>query len=212
MEKYHVFQTYGLMKVFIDLRGGLIKSVGNGSEGECFLSTNRDVYKIYFNGFLNRGIKPENVITKYELDLPSFLFPKELFIVDGIVMGHVTDYFPGNQFGFDNDSLEVYQLDYEALANAYDVFLQDLQVLSEHGIFVYELIYNLMFDGEKLVACDTCEYKRYSDFDFEELYQKNVETLDIAIDQALFMKRINGEIEYELGDFKKYYNQRQNRK
>ena len=53
MEKYHVFQTYGLMKVFIDLRGGLIKSVGNGSEGECFLSTNRDVYKIYFNGFLN---------------------------------------------------------------------------------------------------------------------------------------------------------------
>ena len=210
MGRFHNFSTFDLMKVFISLKGGFIKKIGEGSEGSCYLSSDGYVYKLY-DGICDSHINPENVITKDELDLDSFNFPREVYVVNGEVKGHKSDFFPHNKFVFYWDSDEDFQLDYEALANAYDAFIQDIHKISEAGILLFELCYNLMFDGKRLVACDTCEYKKLNDFDFEELFLKNVDNLDYAIDQELMIKAECGEIKYKSGDFKRYYNQKQNK-
>jgi hypothetical protein len=209
MASIHSFATFDLIKVFISLNANLMRKVGEGSEGSCYLSSDGFVYKLY-DGPCENHINQENVITKDEIDLESFNFPREVYIVNGEVRGHKSDFFPHNRFGF--DTIEYFELDYEALAKAYDVFLQDVHKLTEKGIYLFELCYNLMFDGIRLVACDTCDYRKLSNFDFEELFKKNVEIVDYAIDQELVLKAQTEEIEYRSGDFKKYYNQRQNRK
>lgn len=207
MSTFHNFSTFDLMKVYISLKGELIKKIGDGSEGTCYLSSDGCVYKIY-DGPYDFHINPQNVITKDEIDLDSFNFPREVYVVNGEVKGYKSDYIPNNKFNISWDNDEEFELDFESLAKAYDVFLQDVHVLSEKGIFLFELCFNLMFDGNRLVACDTCEYERYNDFDFEKLYLKNVDTLDYAIDQELLMQAQYYEFKYNSGDFKRYCEER----
>ena len=76
----------------------------------------------------------------------------------------------------------IIDLDFEKLAKAYYEMLTDIELLSDEKILIYELAYNLMFDGEKFTAIDTCGYKRV---DYDPL-QKNIESLNYAI-ESIFM-------------------------
>ena len=155
----------------------------SGSEGTCYLGKDDKVYKIVEAD--NAHIfDVDSVITEDDLFLPSFAFPDELYAVDGKVMGYRTRRVKKDLFSEENlQSLDnIIDLDFEKLAKAYYEMLTDIELLSDEKILIYELAYNLMFDGEKFTAIDTCGYKRV---DYDPL-QKNIESLNYAI-ESIFM-------------------------
>ena len=59
-----------------------------------------------------------------------------------------------------------------------DKFITDLRVVSDKGILTFELPFNLLFTGKRLVGIDTPSYKRKNYNTFNE----NLDILDYALD------------------------------
>ena len=56
--------------------------------------------------------------------------------------------------------------------------LEDVDLLSKEKIKIYDLTFNLIFDGKKLTAIDTCGYERVKD----DVMQDNRDCLATSIE------------------------------
>ena len=68
--------------------------------------------------------------------------------------------------------------------------LKEIKILSDNKIKIYDLSFNLMFDGENLYAIDTCGYRKV-DEDVNEVYRHNKFYLEEAIKDILSAFLIN---------------------
>lgn len=139
--------------------------LGSGSEGSCFLGNDGLTYKDLTEGYHSDSYDIDSVITSDEYSCSSFIFPHTLFVVEDELVGYTSDTVRVDLINNEKmifDGIDA--IDFDKLANAYDVLMQDAVALGEHGITIYDLPYNLMFDGDKLMAIDTCGYY-YSDND-----------------------------------------------
>ncbi len=164
------FQAYRKSKTF--------KLLGDGSEGKCYLGKDGLAYKDFTEGFRSDDYVLENVITTSECDIPSFAFPHTLFAVGDTLVGHTSEGITRDFLKYDN--MFFYGLDsinFKKLARAYDVMVEDAKKLASIGIAIYDLPYNLMFDGERLVGIDTCGYYRTD----EDVESSNINSVDMAI-------------------------------
>lgn len=94
------------------------------------------------------------MITEDKLKLDSYLFPSDIYVSNGIVLGYKQDY-------FDGDLINAYpgiRLDIDALIKAREKFIEDTKILTDFGYKLYELPRNIMFDNKRLVAIDTLDY------------------------------------------------------
>ena len=155
-----------------------IRELGAGSEGSCYLGSDGLAYKDLTNGFSKRDYILENVITSSECDNKSFAFPHVLFAVNDELVGYTTNVVKKDitnekylsTYGIDH-------IDFDKLYSAYQVLYQDSIKLAEKGISIIDLSFNLMFDGEKFTAVDTCEYFYTSG----ECIKHNTESVDDAV-------------------------------
>ena len=156
------------------------KKIGEGTEGVCYVG-NFDalVYKKFTQRFTNMNYDISKIITTDDIKLDSFAFPETLFVCNGELLGYTTRYIAPNYFNdrytYSTDNLM--RLDFQKLKVAYNLMREDLVHLSQKRIHIYDLAYNLMFDGRNLVAVDTCNYERVN----RSVYQENIESLDYAL-------------------------------
>lgn len=158
--------------------------IGEGAEGNCYLSVNEhggmEVLKI-IDKDVRYGIN--NVILDSTINLKSFVFPKKVYMFEGKVIAYTAryymDYLKSNII-----KLKPMVINSDLFNNAVSRFIDELKVLSEFGIHINDLDYNLVFDNYNLVAIDTLGYevRDYNTFD------ENIATLKSALKETFRFK------------------------
>lgn len=175
------------------------KALDSGSEGTCYLGRDGLVYKDLSDGFRVEDYLLDSIITSRDICNKSFAFPHVLFSVGDRLVGYTTDFVKKDFLNY-NYLLEtgLGEIDFDKLIEAYNVMLEDTIKLAEDGISIYDLSFNLMFDGKKLVGVDTCSYYMAPSI---ECF-KNVDCLDDAIKvvfsfytQAVHNKKLDTDME-----------------
>lgn len=138
-----------------------VRELGTGSEGTCYLGNDGLAYKDMSDGFRSETYIPEDIITTADYQNKSFFFPHVLFVVGDELMGYTSDAVKKNltsyRYLFDHG---IDHIDFDKLYKAYEVMYEDAIQLARDGISIYDLPYNVVFDGEKLIGIDTCGYSR----------------------------------------------------
>lgn len=135
--------------------------LGGGSEGYCYLGKDGLVYKDFTDGFRSEDYVPEKIITADEVDNKSFAFPHTLFVVGDELVGYTSDFIKNDITRYEQLFFNgIDHIDFDKLFEAYRVMYDDAIKLAEDGIRIYDLSFNLVFDGEKLTGVDTCGYYR----------------------------------------------------
>lgn len=152
-----------------EIKNKLYYELGRGCEGICY-KYKGEAYKIMFDksiiykliGILDYMKNPTQIITENDINLPSFAFPREIYATKDWLLGYKTKLIENNLFNTNNllgiDDLKT--IDFNALAIAYKIMLEDVDLLSKEKIEIYDLTFNLVFDGKRLTGIDTCGYKR----------------------------------------------------
>lgn len=184
-----------------NLSNGFKECLGKGSSALSYLGNDNQVYKIY-NVFENVNLD----IINSNLNLEYFIFPQEIYLVDNKLAGYQTKYIKDDIL-VNTKSLimkeNTGEIDYSKLREAYERFLLEIDMITEKGICLYDLIGNLLFDGENLYAIDVDDYK-YVEIDYHSLYQKNIEIVDKALEYELenYYKSLNLEMPDVINELK----------
>ena len=165
---------------FIDhVADNALFEIGEGSEGEVYLTYDNNVIKNMLDSINpKKYIVYNDLIMDDELKLDSFIFPKELYLLKGIIVGYKENYFANNIF--DNPLLPN-EIDIDKLVVARKKFIEDTKAMTDAGYRLYELPGNLLFDNNRLVAIDTLDYIKNDDITLDE----NIKIVDYAILLAL---------------------------
>ena len=148
--------------------------IGIGSEGEIYQTKDDDAIKLYFN--LKKIYEPGKYIMADDIKLDSFIFPKKLYICNGMVCGIRMDYFKNNLFKYDN----IDDINLDNLIIAREKFIEDIKVISKEGYHLDDLPSNILYDNKVIKAIDTLNYEKSEDPEFD-----NIHLADIAILWAL---------------------------
>ena len=158
------------------LKSKSLHKISEGSEAKCYLS--------YVDGLAYKRIskgRTGDFITKDQIDLPSFAFPKDLFIVDEKVYGYRSEYIDPNLFLIDAYNplsiVKFKKLNLQNLKRALEIFAKDTDRLSKEHIQIYDMAFNLAFTGTRLVAFDTLDYFRTE----KDVTEMNRSSIDYAI-------------------------------
>ena len=146
--------------------------LGHGVEGTVYLTKSNETIKDMQDN--PKIIDYTNVIMSTDLDLSSFLFPIELFLIGNKIVGYKSNYFPNNIIKKRNGKIE--DIDIDALLEAREKFIKDLKVLTESGYYLYDIAGNILFDNKSLVAIDTLNYKKKT-----VPLKRNITSLDNAL-------------------------------
>lgn len=179
--------VYKNMAKFIDdFRPKMQKLIGRGCEGVTY-TDGVDAYKMYIynypkNEYYRNDIS--QIITTEDYDLPSFTFPKTLYLVDKLLMGTRSTFIPNDIFHNwkQYKDIEVIRsLDFDSLISAYYKMLEDIEYLTNHGVEINDLAGNMVFDGKSLVGVDTCFYDKKSSLSLKKLHDYNVHGINVAL-------------------------------
>jgi len=162
------------------------KKLGEGSEGVCYEWKDGSACKIF--GFEEEGYQPldyphperslSKIIMDSDIELDSYFFPTELITVQGDLRAYKTRKAPKKDYlGSNFDATEI---DLTAFLDAYYDFLVQTVQLSQKNIIIYDLAFNLMYDGRGLSAIDTLDY-----YYGEDAMKKNLTSLEYAV-EAVF--------------------------
>ena len=175
-DRYLYFNNNDEFKAFI--KSLKLKGIGQGSEGNAFLTKDKKVIKAFGKKGLKAEDIKEDIIMVQDYDLPSYYFPFKLLIVDGLIAGYISDYFENNILKFNAPyNGQIKDVDSDRLLEAYYKIKEDTTILSKDNIVVEDLTFNLLFNNKKLGAIDTFGYYK----DSNSTLKGNLETLDNAL-------------------------------
>lgn len=175
-----------------EIRCKLFREIGRGSEGICY-EYNGFAYKVlfdkniidYIGGILDYMKNPSQILTVDDIDLPSFAFPEKVYATKDWLLGYKTKLIKNNLFNGEifYSPEDLANINFNSLARAYKVMLQDVDLLSEEKIKIFDLTFNLVFDGKKLTGIDTCDYKRVK----KDIKKTNRDSLAASIEDLFYM-------------------------
>ena len=141
------------------------RKVGWGTEGNCYLGNDYLVYKVIDT--LNDYI-PDNIITSDDYNFKHIAFPIDIFTNSNhdMVYGYNTVFLNNNMFYDFGDDLEDIDID-KLVENYYDM-MEEVKLLSNDKILMYDMINNLLFNNELLLAIDTLYYRTVDSDTFED--------------------------------------------
>ena len=150
------------------------KYIGSGGEGDVYLNASGEVLKcMKLSSEPRYYSSSQDIIMEDDMPLESFMFPKELFILNDQIIGYKSNYFQGNIIKNNSDSF----IDPDTLIKARNRMIKDIEVLTSKGYYLFELPRNLLFNNERLCAIDTLDYRRIENVSLEI----NTDILDYAL-------------------------------
>ncbi len=171
-----------------EVKSKLFHQIGSGSEGTCY-EYKGFAYKVLFDkniiscmsGILDYMEDPNLILTVDDINLPSFAFPEQVYTIKDWLLGYKSRLIKNNLFNGEIFNLpeDLMSINFNNLAKAYKIMLQDVDLLSEEKIKIFDLTFNLAFDGKKLTGIDTCGYKRVKD----DIKSANRESLSASIEE-----------------------------
>lgn len=136
----------------------LKEDLNSGSEGDIYITKDNNVVKVMHQFFGPKYLKDcPDIIMSDDLKLDSYIFPDELYIIDGIIMGYKEKLFENDVFSF-YPSLKKFATNIDNLFEAREKFIEDTIKLTEYGYKLFELPRNIMYDNKRIVAIDTLDY------------------------------------------------------
>ena len=167
------FKTLDEMREYI--KGAFIRKLNSkGAEGIIYQIGFSEIVKIYQEGHVE-DYKTGMYLMESDMDLDSFIFPRELLICNGKVYGYIAEYFPGDVF-------DVFERPEEPkltnVLEARKIFINDALVLTNKGYKLVDLPDNLLFNNEVFKAVDTTSYIKCDDANLKE---QNLRLIDAAI-------------------------------
>lgn len=193
MNKIVDFDSKKEFNVYIQQKRGPF--LGIGSEGRCYLGKDNLAYKVLNNDddtFL--VYDPKKIITTADVSSEYFAFPDVLFTIKGEFAGYTAKAIVPNLFSdkYLIDMNTVSHIDFDRLIEAYHVMREEIARLTSQGIRIYDLPFNLTYDGHKLVGIDTCVYQWDENITLEE----NTASLDEAMKKAFYLFLENNQRAY----------------
>ena len=154
----------------------IIRKIGEGSEGDVYASAGGKIIKVISSDFRDRQYEDykDDIIMADDLQLASFIFPEELYLLHGRIIGYKEERFEDNIFG---DNIVASKVDLKKLIEARKRFIEDAKVMTDMKYRLFELPRNVLFNNKDLVAIDTLDYSKERRITLEE----NIALLDYAL-------------------------------
>ncbi len=175
---------------FLKTRKLSLIPLGMGSEGSCHKSqVDQLAYKVLWSsieeddpmedvGFGMTNLS--SILTTEDILLPHFLFPIQLHVCKEELLGYTSFCAPSKNLfhsKFLTSKQAIRRIPFDALKKAYDAMQVEMDALNQEKIEIFDLAFNLIFDGESLYAIDTTWYKRRD----KDVHKANEESLKYAI-------------------------------
>ena len=156
----------------------VLKEIGEGSQGICYLdSNNKLVYKIYhefFDGSMG-DYNYNNIMQFSNIKNNTYIFPKDVIEVDDKIVGYIEPYVNSK----DLSSINPLKISLDKLITNINNARIDIERISENGILTYDVMYNILYKN-KFNVIDTDEYV-IKDIDSTVLFERNKQIFDYAI-------------------------------
>lgn len=173
-----------------NVTGPKIKQIGVGSEGKAFLVPGNKVLKVFNPGHREDEDFIKKVITTQDIQADSFLLPETIFVLNGEFYGYTSRYFGKNLAPFNAKDLmgpdefitdfsepSLREIDFDKIFKAREKLIEDLRLLSQERILVFDTLSNMLYDGTKFGAIDTIYWSREAGNTFDE----NIRRVDCSM-------------------------------
>ena len=156
----------------------VLKEIGEGSQGICYLDKNNKlIYKIYHE-FFNECMSDynyNNIMQFSNIKNNTYIFPKDVIEVDDKVVGYIEPYVNSK----DLSSINPLKISLDKLITNINNARIDIERISEYGIQTYDVMYNILYKN-KFNVIDSDEYV-IKDIDPSILIERNNNNFDYAI-------------------------------
>ncbi len=149
-----------------------LKFIGQGSQGMCFLrESDRTVIKVFNEYFDNEkcGYSEEFLLRFSGIKNGTFLWPKDVILVDGEVVGYTSSYRKANNL-CDINPLSV---NLDSLEKAVNKAEKDVKIVTDNGVKLYDVRYNILYNMGRMYVIDTLEY-----YDRSVSFRENMRNID----------------------------------
>ena len=138
--------------------------LNEGSEAKCYVSNvDNLVYKnLLEDTYIRKLYSSDQVITKEQVNLPSFAFPIDLHTHQSIVWGYSSEFISPDLFSEKStiSRTKFLKINFNHLRKALELLQKDTEKISEENILIDDLAFNLLYTGKRLIAIDTLSYLR----------------------------------------------------
>lgn len=139
----------------IYLRG--LKYLGQGCQGVCYLNTrNNTVYKV-FNDYFDEedtGYTEDFLLRFSNIKNSTFIWPNNVIKVSGTIVGYTMPYRRAKNLCNINPLL----VNLDKLEEATVKAEKDVKILTDNGIRLYDVRYNILYTNGKMYVIDTLDY------------------------------------------------------
>lgn len=165
---YKVFNNQEEFDYFI--KDKKYNEIGFGGEGECFLGKDNIVYKI-INKELQTYYNVDELITTSDYNLKCFSLPIDIYTNYNhkILYGYTNKYFKNDIFQQFQFGEQLY-CNLDNLLKSYYKVIDEIEMLSNDKIYLYDIINNVLFNNNKIMVIDTIGYEKQK----SNTYDKNV--------------------------------------
>lgn len=161
------------------LKPKLIRKVGFGYEGTIY-TDEKDAYKVFDKDCPVNEIYidfPEGIITTDQIDIPSFVFPDELYVIRLRLCALKCRLIRYNYFDkwSERKTLDDFRkLDFDLFISSIDKLEKDIKLITDEKIVISDLPGNLMFDGKSLIGVDTGFFHKASIIEVPRIGKSNL--------------------------------------
>ncbi len=177
--------------------------LGSASEGICKRLNQKEVMK-YLCGPDNRGLKKEDILRYKDIKTKTYLFGYKIFFIDEFLSGYITKYSTGkNLIEVNRDKI----LFDKIIKGCYAVE-KDTKIISDKGIKVCDVLFNILYKNGVFNIIDTCEYSN-SNTETIKLYKENISSFNYSLLEFLIKDRFYKFV-FSSKELKEYYNNVEN--
>lgn len=133
--------------------------IGQGSQGICYLrKEDNTVFKIFHDYFdyEDPGYTSEDILKFSYIDNNTFLWPKDVIKVSNTIIGYTMPYKKNkNLYQINPLLVNLNNLEQGAISAE-----KDIKLLTDEGIKLYDVRYNILYSKGKINIIDTLDYTR----------------------------------------------------
>lgn len=150
----------------------------NGLQGVCYVDKNfREVYKFYRSYLEADDIlyTKEEILRFKDIQSSTFLFPQDVILLNGEVIGDVTPY----RYAQNLCNLNPLNIRLDQFLKLLVIALKEIEYISRKQVNSYDVMYNILL-GKQFYIVDTLDYS-INDRDYKDILRDNMKYFNLGI-------------------------------